>query len=200
MELTNTFEIEAPAEQAWELLMDVPRVVPCMPGAELVEETAADSWKARIKVRLGPMAMVFDADVHRERADAQAHSVRVVTRAREAKGRGQARATIDSSLAGLEGGRTRVDVVTELALSGKIAQFGRGAVQDVASELVARFTENLEHAVERALANGAPAPPAAVGGAPGGEVRALPILLGAVRRGLRRLVARFRGRDHDPTA
>lgn len=195
MELLNSFEIEAPLEQTWDLLMDVPRVVPCMPGAELVSADGEDRWKARIKVRLGPMAMLFDADVERQGADVEARNVRLATTAREAKGRGQARATIDSSLSRIDASRTKVEIVTDLALSGRIAQFGRGAVEDVAAELVARFTVNLGEAVGAGEGLEPTGGPAAAAARPAPAAGALGILFGAVRRRLRRIWTQISGRD-----
>lgn len=142
MRLEHTFEVAATPEQAWELMMDVPRVVPCMPGAELTATTGDESWAARLSVRLGPMTMTFDADVTREEADAEARRSRLVIRARESRGRGGATATVQSSLSAANGG-TRVELVTELAMRGLVAQAGRPVAKDVSTQLVARFADCL---------------------------------------------------------
>jgi len=134
--------VPAPPEQAWALLMDVPRVIPCMPGAELVDTVDESSWKARVAVKLGPIALSFDSDVRREEADEVARRARLAVRARETRGRGEAQASIESTLVPLDGG-TRVEVVTDLSLSGPLAQYGRGVVHDVASQLVASFADCL---------------------------------------------------------
>jgi uncharacterized protein len=138
MRIENAFDVPASAEEAWRLLNDVPAIVPCMPGAELVEVVGDDAWKAKLHVKLGPIALQFLADVTREQVDEAAHRAVLVVRAREAKGRGSAEATIESSLAAGNGG-TRVALVTELALRGAVAQYGRGVVADVASRLTAQF-------------------------------------------------------------
>src|SRR6266568_3808701 len=140
MRLENSFEVPASVEQSWRLLNDVPCVVPCMPGAELVEVISENAWKAKLHVKLGPIALQFLAEVTRERMDESAGVVVLAAKAREAKGRGSAEATIESTLAA-SGGGTRVDIVTELALRGAVAQYGRGVVGDVASRLTATFAD-----------------------------------------------------------
>jgi hypothetical protein len=141
--LENTFEVTGPPEAAWDLLMDVPRVIPCMPGAELVETVDESHWKARMRVKLGPISLSFLTDVTREEVDESARRVVLAANAREERGRGAARATIESSLASA-GGRTHVTTVTDLALTGKAAQFGRGLVQDVTAQLLGDFAYCLE--------------------------------------------------------
>lgn len=144
MRIENSFEVPASTGAAWELLNDVPRVVPCMPGAELVETVDPDShWKARVRVKLGPISLSFLADVRREHTDEDARSVRLATQAREERGRGNASATIESSLVAVDG-RTRVDIVTDLTMTGAVAQYGRGLVQDVAGQLTRSFAACLE--------------------------------------------------------
>jgi uncharacterized protein len=148
VKLENSFEVPASPEQAWELLMDVPRVIPCMPGAELVEVKGDDAWKARTRVKLGPISLTFDADVTREEADADARRAKLAANARETRGRGSARATIESSLAPANDGGTRVDIATDLALSGAVAQYGRGMIADVAGQMVTSFADCLKAQLE----------------------------------------------------
>jgi carbon monoxide dehydrogenase subunit G len=143
MKLENSFDVPAPPETAWELLMDVPRVVPCMPGAELTETVDENSWKATMDVKLGPVALSFLTDVTRDEADEATRRVKLGARGREKRGRGGARATVESTLAPQDGG-TRIDIVTDLALSGAVAQYGRGMVQDVSSQLVGQFADCLK--------------------------------------------------------
>ncbi len=140
MRLENSFEVAAPVDVAWRLLNDVPAVVPCMPGAELVEVVGEHAWKSRLRVKLGPISLQFLADVTRERMDEAVGLVTLGVKAQEAKGRGSAEATIESTLAESDEG-TRVGIVTELALRGVVAQYGRGVVADVASRLTGQFAE-----------------------------------------------------------
>ena len=144
MKLENSFEVPAAPAKAWELLNDVPRIIPCMPGAELDETVDEASWKATMRVKLGPISLTFATDVKREEADEAAHRAKLSARARETKGRGQGQATIESTLLPADGGGTRVEIVTDLVLSGPVAQYGRGMVQDVSSQLVGRFADCLK--------------------------------------------------------
>lgn len=183
MRIENSFEVPAPPEQAWELLMDVPRVIPCMPGATLAETIDDDHWKAKLAVKLGPIALNFDADIAREEGDPAARRAVLSTRARESKGRGSANATIESSLAASNGG-TRVDIATDLQLAGAVAQYGRGMVESVASQLTASFAECLKAQLVT--------PPAAAGAETGaGPAAAAPAAarpVGGLRLGLRALL------------
>jgi uncharacterized protein len=143
LKIENSFEVDAPPEAAWALLMDVPRVIPCMPGATLAETVDDDHWKAKLAVKLGPISLNFDADVSREEADPGARVAKLATNARESRGRGSAQATIESTLVEQNGG-TRVDIVTDLTLTGPVAQYGRGMVQSVAGQLTAQFASCLQ--------------------------------------------------------
>jgi uncharacterized protein len=183
--LENAFEVAAPPEAAWDLLNDVPRVIPCMPGAELVETVDDENWKARMRVKLGPISLSFLTDVSREEADEAGRRVRLAAKAREERGRGAASATIESSLTDAEG-RTRVTTVTDLTLTGAAAQFGRGLVQDVAAQLLTSFAECLEGQLVADPAAGeapAPAQPRPVSGLRLGVV--------ALRNSVARLVRRI---------
>ena len=174
MKVENAYDVPASVDEAWRLLNDVPEIVPCMPGAELVEVVGDDAWEAKLHVRLGPIALQFLADVTREQVDETAHRAVLAVKARESKGRGSAEATIESSLAAAEAG-THVALVTELALRGAVAQYGRGVVADVASRLTAQFAECI--AAKLVAAPAAPPPEAApIGG--------LRLVLGAFWRSL----------------
>ena len=195
MKLENSFDVPAPRSAAWELLMDVPRVVPCMPGATLTETVGENQWKADMSVKLGPIALVFATDVTREGVDEAAGTVTLSAKAREKRGRGGAQAAIQSTLSEAEAG-TRIEIVTDLTLSGAVAQYGRGIVQDVSAQLVSRFADCLraqlavatsDTAESRAQAEAAVAQQAKpVGGASLGA--------GAVARAFGRFVRRLLGR------
>jgi carbon monoxide dehydrogenase subunit G len=145
--IESSFEVAADRATAWALLMDVPRVVPCMPGAELVAEVDESNWKANMNVKMGPIALTFATDVCREEADETAGRVLLSAKAREIRGRGAAQATIESTLAAADGG-TSIGVVTDLALSGAVARYGRGIVLDVTEQLVAQFADGLRTELE----------------------------------------------------
>lgn len=188
MRLENSFEVPAPPAQAWRLLNDIPRIVPCMPGAELTETVDENTWKAKLSVKLGPIGLSFATDVVREEADETERRVRLSAKARELKGRGGAQATIESSLEPTNGG-TRVTIVTDLALQGAVAQYGRGIVADVAAQLVERFADCIASQLESAPSvDGRPAAPP-----PPSEVRpvgGLGLAFGALWRSFLRLIRR----------
>jgi uncharacterized protein len=183
MKLENSFTVAAPSEAAWDLLMDVPRIVPCMPGAKLDEVVGDSSWKATMQVKLGPISLTFATDIERTEVDDAANRVVLHATAREVRNRGRAQASIESSLVA-EDGATRVDLVTDLSLSGMVAQYGRGLIQDISSQIVTSFAECLQAQLIAAPEEAATVTPQArpVGG--------LSLFFGAVRRALAGLFRR----------
>jgi carbon monoxide dehydrogenase subunit G len=186
VKLENSFEVPAPKQHAWELLMDVPRVVPCMPGAELRETVDDTHWKADMAVKLGPIALSFDTDVSRESVDEEAGTVTLGAKAREKRGRGGAQAAIQSTLTELAPQSTRIDIVTDLTLSGAVAQYGRGIVQDVSQQLVAKFADCLKAQLDAAT----PEQAAAAVADASKPVSGLSLGLGAMWRSFLRLFRR----------
>ena len=184
MRLENTVEVSAPPAAAWDLLMDVPRVIPCMPGAQLVETVDDSNWKARIDIKLGPVSLSFDADVTRELADADQRRVTLSTVARERRGRGRAQASIESSLEEHDGG-TRIVIATDLSLSGAVAQYGRGMIQDVSAALVTQFAARLQEQL-----TASPEEATAALAAQATPVAGLPLAFAALRRAFARTLRR----------
>jgi carbon monoxide dehydrogenase subunit G len=156
MEFENKFSVDAPIEQVWETLLDVERVAPCMPGAEVLERTGEDRYKVAVRVRVGPVSMQYRGDVEIVDRDAQAHRAVMDARAKEARGQGTANASIEMRLSE-NGGGTDATLATDLKLSGKAAAMGRGVIQDVSANLVETFADNLA----KMLSEGAAATPAA---------------------------------------
>jgi carbon monoxide dehydrogenase subunit G len=152
VQLSNEFEVAAAPERTWALLNDVPRVLPCMPGAELTRVVDDNNWEAALHVKLGPISVHFAADVTRDEVDEAARQVRLKVKARETKNRGSAEATMTSTVTPAGEG-SRVDIVTELALKGVVAQFGRPVVPAVAEKLTVQFAACLQ----RQLADETPA-------------------------------------------
>jgi len=169
--------------------MDVPRIVPCMPGAQLVDTVGDDAWKADLGVKLGPIALSFATDVTRESADEAAGIVTLNARAREKRGRGGAQAAIQSSLTEVEGG-TRIDIVTDLTMSGAVAQYGRGIVQDVSAQLVSRFAD----CIKAQLQTSDPEEAVAATELASKPVSGLSLGLEAIGRSIGRLLKRLVGR------
>jgi uncharacterized protein len=190
MRIENSFHAPATPETVWDLLMDVPRVIGCLPGAELTEVVDETSWKAKVKVKLGPIGLTFATDVKRDEADVSARRARLSARAREERGRGAGQAAIESTLTPADGG-TNVDIVTDLTLSGAVAQYGRGMVEDVSSQLVGRFADCLKEQLSTHPSE--PGPPEARAPSPATPRPAQPVgglslALGALARSVVRSV------------
>jgi uncharacterized protein len=167
MEFDNSFEVPLPPGEAWAVLMDIGRIAPCMPGAELTGVVDERTYKGRIGVKLGPVALTFAGTVKFEEIDAAAHTASVAAQGSDAKGRGAANAVAAFRLEPAGGG-TRVLVHTNLNLSGAVAQYGRGVgiIQLTAAQIVTQFAGNLKAqlAKEEAAAesSGIPQPDLAV--------------------------------------
>jgi uncharacterized protein len=142
MELTNDFTVEVPVEEAWEVLTDIERIAPCLPGAEL-REVEGDDYLGVVKVKVGPITTEYKGKVtFLERDDAGRRAV-LKAQGRESRGQGHASATITAALEA-SGTSTRVSVVTDLTITGKVAQLGRGVLADVSNKLMSEFAESLE--------------------------------------------------------
>jgi len=148
VQLSNEFDVVASPERTWALLNDVPRVVPCMPGAELTRVIGENQWEAALHVKLGPISLQFVADVVREEVDEVERRVRLNVKAREAKNRGSADAVVLSTVTAAGSG-AHVDIATDLTLKGAVAQYGRGVVPEVAKQLTARFAACLQQQLEQ---------------------------------------------------
>ena len=142
MQLEHEFEVPASPEQTLALLLDAERVVPCMPGAKLLEVVDERTWKSELGIRLGPVAMQFLANVKLLDRDDASHTVKLGVSARDTRGRGGVESTVESALHEIDGGGTRVAMTTDLRFSGQVAQLGRpGVVEDVSNKLVGQFAE-----------------------------------------------------------
>jgi uncharacterized protein len=146
MKLENEFTVDVPVEDAWNVLLDLERVTPCLPGAALTEESG-DEYKGEMKVRLGPVSQEYEGTVKIEEADESEHRAVLKADGKDARGQGTASATITSTLHDEGDGSTRVRVETDMQLTGRAAQFGRGVQQDVAEKLLGRFAECLENEI-----------------------------------------------------
>jgi carbon monoxide dehydrogenase subunit G len=162
MEINNNFEVPLPLKDAWKTLMDIPRIAPCMPGAELTGVVDKDTYNGKVSVRLGPVALTFAGQVKFTDVDETAYKARVKAQGKDLKGRGGANANVDFHLEPSPLG-TRVLVKTDLTLSGAVAQYGRasGMIQDVAQQLIGQFAGNLraQLAASQPAAGGMPLKP-----------------------------------------
>jgi uncharacterized protein len=156
MEFDNSFDVPLPPAQAWPVLMDIKRIAPCMPGAQLTEVIDDTTYKGNISVRLGPVALTFAGTVKFEEIDNVNHKARVRAQGTDAKGRGAAQAMAAFRLEPGPGG-CKVLVHTDLSLSGAVAQYGRGVgmIQATAAALIGQFANNLK--TELAIDSAAPA-------------------------------------------
>ena len=156
MEFDNKFEVPLPVAEAWVVLMDIERIVPCMPGAELTEIIDQDNFKGKVSVRLGPVALTFAGRAEFEERDEQTFSARVKAQGSDSKGRGGANADVTFRLVSAGEAATSVEIHTNLQLSGSVAQYGRGVgmIADVASQIIGKFADCLRDQVANA---GAPA-------------------------------------------
>lgn len=158
MEIRNSFEVPLPPDSAWRVLMDIPRIVQCVPGAELTEKVDERTFKGRVSVKLGPIGLLFNGTAKFEQVNDVAHTALVKAQGADAKGRGGANSTVNFSLLPSEVG-SRVEMVTDVALSGSVAQYGRGTglIQGVATQLVNEFATALRAMLAEEQASGAPA-------------------------------------------
>jgi carbon monoxide dehydrogenase subunit G len=159
MELTNVFTIALGIDETFEVLTDLERVAPCMPGATL-EEVEGGTYSGRGKVKVGPMSLTYAGSATLAEQDKDAHTARIEASGREKRGAGTASADVRADLAERDG-ETVVTVVTDINITGKAAQFGRGVMADVGAKIIDRFAENLrEDLMGRGPAAEAPAAPA----------------------------------------
>jgi len=169
MEFDNTFEVPLPPAEAWPVLMDIRRIAPCMPGAQLTEVVDDRTYKGNIAVRLGPVALTFAGLVKFEEIDNTNHTARVKAQGTDAKGRGGANAAASFRLEPAGAG-SKVLVHTDLTLSGAVAQYGRGVgmIQATAAQLMKQFADNLKKQLDAApaAAPAAAAAPASTAAAP----------------------------------
>jgi carbon monoxide dehydrogenase subunit G len=154
VELEHEFTVPVPVDQAWEVLLDVEKVAPCMPGAVL-DTVDDDSFTGQVKVKVGPITVAYKGTASFLEKDAAAHRAVVEAKGRETRGSGTAAARVTASMVD-EGGSTRVAVVTDLAITGKPAQFGRGVMNDVGNKLIGQFADCLATTISA----GGPAEPA----------------------------------------
>lgn len=155
MEIRNSFEVPLPPDKTWPVLMDIPGIIHCVPGAELTEKVDDRTYKGKVSVKLGPIALMFNGVATFETIDAANHAATVKAQGTDAKGRGGANSTVRFAIVAVPGG-SRVDVVTDVALSGMVAQYGRGTglIQGVATQLINQFAASLREMIEQGQAGG----------------------------------------------
>jgi uncharacterized protein len=178
VKLEQSFEVRAPVERVWETLIDVERVAPCLPGAEITEAGDDGTYRGSFSVRLGPTTAAYRGELNMEEVDESARRVVMRASGQDKRGQGSAKATIVSTMRG-EGELTHVDVETDFTITGRLARFGRGGmIQDISNRLLKDFASCLQQRIEAppaaepspvdavlsATPEGAAAAPPAVGG------------------------------------
>lgn len=144
MQIKNEFNVSLPPAETWAVLMDIERIAPCMPGAKITEVVDERTFKGQVAVRLGPVALTFGGIAEIKEIDEANKKAQVSASGSDPKGRGGANANVNFSLEDAAKG-TRVEIVTDLQLSGAVAQYGRGAgmISELATQLVGQFATNL---------------------------------------------------------
>ena len=143
MKIENEFLVQAPVETVWSYMLDVERIAPCAPGAELTEVVDERTWKGKVVVKIGPVGLSFAGTVVLQERDDRAHTVVLKADGREQRGKGAATAVVRSQLEDVDGG-TKVSIDTDLTISGAVAQYGRGMVLDISQRLTREFADCLQ--------------------------------------------------------
>jgi carbon monoxide dehydrogenase subunit G len=141
VQLENSFTVPVPIDEAWRVLLDIERIAPCMPGAAL-DSVTGDDFTGRVKVKLGPINLTYQGKASFVEKDEAAHKAVIDARGKDQRGNGTAAAVVTASLKP-EGDNTRVDVITDLNITGRPAQFGRGVMTDVGNKLLGQFADKL---------------------------------------------------------
>jgi carbon monoxide dehydrogenase subunit G len=151
MDLQNSFVVPSDIETAWNQLQDVEGLAPCMPGATLTSHDG-DDFTGSVKVKLGPVSQVYGGKASFVSKDDATHTLVIEGSGKDTRGGGTAQGKVRATLVAEAPDRTRVDVVTELSITGKAAQFGRGVMQDVASRIIDQFANNLATLITASVA------------------------------------------------
>jgi carbon monoxide dehydrogenase subunit G len=167
VQIENEFTVAAPVDDLWTFLLDVERIAPCMPGAELTETVDERTWKGKVNMKLGPVSLSFAGTVEMEERDDVAHRAKLRAKGMEQKGKGAANASVESWLEPA-GDETTVKMVADIQLTGAVAQLSRGLLPEVSRRLTAQFAECLhETIVSDTASKTATASPGNPGEAPG---------------------------------
>jgi uncharacterized protein len=145
MEINDSFRVSTPIDATWKVMLDIEGIAPCLPGAQL-QEVEGDEYRGVVKVKVGPITAQYKGAARLTEVDESQHRIVIDASGRDTRGQGNAKATIVVSMAA-EGAGTKVDVATDLSITGKVAQFGRGVLADVSSKLMGQFVENIERDV-----------------------------------------------------
>jgi|TARA_B100000809_G_scaffold224170_1_gene234156 carbon monoxide dehydrogenase subunit G len=155
VELINEFEVDAPLDVVWSVLTDVERIAPCLPGAQL-QEVEGDEYRGVVKVKVGPITAQYKGAASFVEKDDAGYRAVLRAEGRDTRGTGNAAADITAEMAPTATG-TRVTVTTDLKVTGKVAQFGRGVMADVSKKLMGQFADNLSELLDQVQPDSEPA-------------------------------------------
>lgn len=183
MKIENSFRVDLPLQGAWTTLLDVPSLVPCLPGAELLAVEDERSYRGQVKVKLGPVSVAFRGKARLTQVDEVQHLVRATASGTEEKGRGSAQAVVTFRLSP-DGNGTHVDVVSDIALAGAVAQYGRaqGVIADLAQVMIDTFAQNLGHMIESKRPSASGVEPTAKPMAPAPAISVFALFVALLRR------------------
>jgi uncharacterized protein len=163
MKLEQSFQVRAPVERVWDTLVDIERVAPCLPGAEITEAGDDGTYRGTFTVKLGPTTAAYRGELRMEEADDSAHRAVMRASGQDKRGQGSAKATIVSSMSA-DGDTTRVDVETDFTITGRLARFGRGGmIKDISNRLLGEFAKCLQQTLAAQPAADAGASPSSAG-------------------------------------
>lgn len=163
MELTNEFKIDRPVDEAYRILNDLEFIAPCMPGAQLTE-VEGEEYRGTVKIKVGPITAKYKGKASFVSQDPESHVSVLKAEGRDPR-QGNANAIITATLTAISDTETRVGIDTDLKLAGKVASFGRGAIEDVSKKILGQFSDNLEAKIAEAGEGDAPAATSAETGA-----------------------------------
>ncbi len=202
MKLEQHFEVAAPLDRVWAALIDVQRVAPCLPGAEITEQGDDGVYRGNFTVKLGPTTAAYRGELSLNEVDEAAHRVTMKASGQDKRGQGSAKATILNALRE-EGGTTHVDVETDFTITGRLARFGRGGmIKDVSNKLLGDFSSCLAQTIEsepseapaasedQPAGGPAPTPSEAQAPPPAKPIKGFSLFLSVLRARLRRLFGR----------
>jgi len=155
MDLNHQFTVNVPIDEAWVILTDLERIAPCLPGAQLTE-IEGDTYRGQVKIKVGPILAQFKGQASFIERDDATHKVVLKGEGRDTTGKGNAAAVITAEMTAVDANNTAVTVNTDLSITGKVAQFGRGAMADISDKLLAQFVVNLNVLIAEQPATAAP--------------------------------------------
>lgn len=145
MQLEQSFEVSAPLERVWDALVDVERVAPCLPGAAVTGRNDDGSYNGEFKVKIGPTSAAYAGKLEMESVDAEGHRATMQAAGTDRRGQGGAKATISSSVEPIDAAQTKVNVMTDYHITGRLARFGRGGmIEEISNRLLTEFAANLQ--------------------------------------------------------